>query len=136
MRSFKYLLPVLLLVFTTVNLSAQSNLLKWVAKCESLKDVETTVINRNNPDTRQLERTTTKIVFSDNESLLNELFTAFDNDKSSTTKYAEKKENEKILPSNCRFFDKIQKTDTRFVFHFDVGGRNFVLVTVRYNYEE
>lgn len=136
MKLFKYLLPALLLAFTSVNLPAQSNLLKWVTKSEGLKGVETTVINRNNPKTKQLERTTIKIIFSNNKSLLTELFTAFDKDKPSATKYAEKNENGKTMPSLCRFFNKEQKTDIRFVFHFDVGGQNIVLMTVWYNYRE
>jgi hypothetical protein len=80
----RHLIAAAILLITgslSADLSAQETLKALVKKCESMDNVNTSVVRNRNKQTKKLEKEIISLNFSNNQALVNEFIAAFEKDK-------------------------------------------------------
>ncbi|MDR0748215.1 MAG: DUF5024 domain-containing protein [Tannerellaceae bacterium] len=94
----RHLIAAAILLITgslSANLPAQETLKALVKKCESMDNVNTSVVRNRNKQTKKLEKEIISLNFSNNQALVNEFIAAFEKDKLMADKEIEGKNNGK-----------------------------------------
>ncbi len=134
MKAIKRLLLLLPALCLFVTVQAQSNLDRWMKKCETISSVEVTFIQMKDPATKKDEARIVKVNFNQQPELRKELLDAYFKDKEKESKdiisSSETRINGELLPVYCEF-DKGNKVMV--IYSFDLKKER-VAVTMKYYY--
>ena len=81
----------------SVKLAAQENIEALLKKCETMSSVDMTVISRQNPETKKLERETVSLTICEDPKLVNEFISVFEKDKEKAIRVNENRKGGKII---------------------------------------
>ena len=127
MKTSKFVFAVLLLLMgsLTTELLAQKQLEAFVKKCSENKSIDKSVVQRKNPQTKVLEEIIRSYSFSENQSLLQELKNAFEQDKADAYQVIENENNGNV---NC--FLRFAKDKGNIVYSMDVNDNGASLTVI------
>jgi len=86
-----------------MNISAQDALKAVAAKCESMENVNISVVRNRNRETRKVDKYIMSITFEKNESLKKEILEAFEKERGNADKEIEDRRNGRIREMMLRF---------------------------------
>ena len=81
----------------SVKLAAQENIEALLKKCETMPSVDMTVMSRQDPKTKKLERETVSLTICEDSKLVNEFIAVFEKDKDKATRVTENRKGGKII---------------------------------------
>ena len=103
-----------------VNISAQDALKAIAKKCETMENVDISVVRNRNRETKKMERTIISINFQNNESLKKEILAAFEKDRSNADQDIEDRKSgrgrELMLRFGSSSYSYSERNDGRFSF--------------------
>lgn len=102
----KSILTLLLIVTAccfSSNVWAQEKLNALMKRCESMDNVDISVVQQRNPTTRKISQIITTAKFSNNKALVDEFLSAFESDKNDAIQIIDKKKDGRMVPSYYQF---------------------------------
>ena len=100
---------IMALLFITssfsMNVFAQENIEALIKRCETIQSIDMTVISKQNPQTKKLEREMVSLTICENPSLVNEFVAVFEKDKEKAIRITENRKGGQITNSSYEFED-------------------------------
>lgn len=126
MKTLYKVLISLVLLTLAVPMVAQTNLERWVKKCEGIESVDITVIRRKNPKTGKVMKDMVTLSFRDNDALYKELLDACRKDEEAAYDVIKERKNGEDVPQIYRF--RNGEIDIQYI--FSKSKNNNVGVTI------